>query len=81
MHIFNNHKHFAVTPPCISIKDAFKQLLNENLCNATNRSMELNQNGILVNLFYDYDMDQEEIERLLTFKPNSLKNSGYSRAR
>lgn len=36
--------------------------------------MELHQNGVLVNLFYDYEFEQEEIEKLLILKPNSLHN-------
>ena len=44
------------------------------LCKKTNRIIELHQNGVLVNLFYDYENEQEEIEKLLTLKPISLHN-------
>lgn len=64
----------AVTPPNISIKDAFKDIFNAKLCKKTNRMMELHQNGVLVNLFYDYEFEQEEIEKLLNLKPISLNN-------
>lgn len=36
--------------------------------------MEQQQNGILVNLFYDYEFEQEEIEKLLALKHVSLNN-------
>lgn len=36
--------------------------------------MELYQNGVLVNLFYDYEFEQDEIEKLLALKPISLNN-------
>lgn len=71
---FFTYSLFLVTPPNISIKDAFKQIFNDMLCKKTNRIMELHQNGILVNLFYDYQFEQEEIARLLALKPVSLNN-------
>lgn len=61
-----------MTAPNISIKDAFKQMFNDKLCKKTNRVLELHQNGVLVNLFYDYEFEQEEIEKLFTLKPKSL---------
>lgn len=72
--IMNDFKIFNIsaTPPNISIKDAFKNIFNKKLCDATNRTLELNQNGILVNLFYDYDFEQEEIEKLALIKPFSI---------
>lgn len=51
------------------------------LCRKTNRTLELHQNGVLVNLFYDYEFEQEEIEKLLKLKPVSLHNiSGNKKA-
>lgn len=58
--------------PCISIKDAYKYLLNKMLSQATNRTIEHNQNGILVNLFYGHDLEKDEIEKLLAVKPFSM---------
>ncbi|XP_055305638.1 putative tRNA pseudouridine synthase Pus10 isoform X2 [Sitodiplosis mosellana] len=67
-------------PPNISIKDVFKHLFNKKLCETTNRTLEQNQNGILVNVFYDFDMDHEETEKLLGVRPLSFQaNCGESR--
>lgn len=65
--------------PCITIKDMFKSLFNKKLCERTNRNLELHQNGILVNLIYDYDLENEEIQKLLSVKPFSLKNAKENR--
>lgn len=71
---------FTDTPPIISIKDVFKHLFNKKLCETTKRSLELKQNGILVNVFYDYDMEREETDKLLAVKPFSFQsNCGGSR--
>lgn len=65
---------FLVTQPNISIKDAFKHIINDKLCKKTNRMLEIHQNGVLVNVFFDYDFEQDEIEKLLVLKPKSLLN-------
>lgn len=49
-------------------------MFNEKLCKKTNRTLELHQNGVLVNTFFDYEFEQEEIEKLLTLKPKSLQD-------
>lgn len=59
-------------PPCISIKEVYKYLFNKMLSQATNRSIEQNQSGILVNLFYGHDLEKEEIEKLSAVKPFSM---------
>lgn len=76
---FNNNKYFAEIPPNLSIKDAIKQILNNKLCKATNREIEIHQNGVLVNLFYEYKFEQEEIEKLLLLTPITLKNISGNR--
>lgn len=48
--------------------------MNIKLCKATNRELEQNQDGILVNLFFDHDADKEEIERLYIVAPASMDN-------
>lgn len=58
----------------ISIKDAFKCLFNKKLCKESNRLLEIDQNGILVNLFFDYDAEQQEIEVLDTLIMGTNKN-------
>lgn len=49
------------------------------LCRKTSRILELHQNGVLVNLFYDYEFEREEIEKLLKLKPISLRNIGENK--
>lgn len=71
--------YFAEVPPNISIKDAFKYIFNDKLCKSTNREIETHQNGILVNLFYEYEFEQEEIEKLLALKPISLNKISGNR--
>lgn len=62
---------FSVDLPNISIKEIFKFLINMRLCKETQRTLELNQDGILVNVFFVHDRDQQEIARLSNFKPET----------
>lgn len=43
--------------------------MNQLLCNRTQRTLELNQNGILVNVFLDNPTDDIEISQLSLIKP------------
>lgn len=49
--------------------------MNIRLCNATNRKLEQNQNGILVNITLDHDEDEAELEKLKIIYPPSLDNT------
>lgn len=46
--------------------------MNIKLCKETDRSLEQNQDGILVNLFFDHDGESEEMARLKFLYPDSL---------
>lgn len=58
--------------PAISMKEIFKFLINIQLCNETKRTLEQNQDGILVNVFFEHDCEKEEIERLKAVHPDSF---------
>ncbi|XP_031632319.1 putative tRNA pseudouridine synthase Pus10 [Contarinia nasturtii] len=68
------------THPGIPIKDVFKTLFNRKLCLATNRQMEYNQNGIMINLFYEF-MDCDNIDNLLAVKPLSFGNENHKKSK
>lgn len=57
------------TAPNISIKETFKYLMNQLLCSRTQRQLELNQNGILVNIFLDHPDEDAELSQLSLIKP------------
>lgn len=57
----------------------FKSLFNKKLCEKTNRTLELNQNGILVNMFYDHETENDDIEKLLSVNPFSLNDRRENR--
>lgn len=67
--------YFIATVPAITIKETFKYIMNTKLCQLTGKTLESNQNGILVNVFFDHDAEQLEIKRLDAIAPNSLKNN------
>lgn len=46
--------------------------MNMRLCKETNRQLEQNQSGILVNVFFDNEAEQEELNRLQSIKPHSF---------
>lgn len=59
--------------PNISIKEVFKYLVNDELCRQTSRKLEHDQSGILVNIFFEHDCENEEINRLELITPDYLK--------
>lgn len=46
--------------------------MNTRLCAKTNRSLEQNQDGILVNVFFEHESEADELERLKLIYPKSL---------
>lgn len=69
------------SPEKFSVKDVFKNMLNKKLSEATNRNIEHDQNGILVNIVFDCDIENERIEGLLKVKPSTLKTNKKDRNR
>lgn len=66
------HSHRTAQPPNMSIKEIFKYLMNNRLCVKTNRTLEQNQDGILVNVFFEHENENDELERLKLIYPKSL---------
>lgn len=71
----NSFFHFIATLPAITIKETFKYIMNTKLCKLTGKTLESNQNGILVNVFLDHDAEQMEIKQLDAIAPSSVKNN------
>lgn len=65
------HFFFIETAPNISIKETFKYLMNQILCARTQRQQELNQSGILVNVFLENATDDAELNQLNLIKPRN----------
>lgn len=63
---------FLAQMPGITSKEVLKYLVNLQLCKATDRKIDQNQTGILVNLFFDHENEAEELERLKLVYPKSL---------
>lgn len=61
------------------MKDAYKILINRKLCIESKRTQEINQNGILINFVFDYEFEQQEVEKLLLLKPTSYIPKGRDR--
>lgn len=49
--------------------------MNTKLCKLTGKTLESNQNGILVNVFFDHDAEQMEIKQLDAIAPSSVNNN------
>lgn len=49
--------------------------MNTQLCAKTNRTLEQNQDGILVNVFFEHENENEELERLKLIYPKSLEKT------
>lgn len=59
----------------MSMKEVLKYLLNIRFCKATNRTLEQTQNGILVNILFDHDGEQAELDKLKAIHPLSLETT------
>lgn len=66
---------FLAHPPCLPLKEVLKYLMNIRFCNATNRTLETDQNGILVNITFDNDGEQAELDKLVSIYPPSLETT------
>lgn len=49
--------------------------MNTKLCKLTGKTLESNQNGILVNIFFEHEAEQSEIKRLHAIAPSSMSNN------
>ncbi|KAJ6647621.1 putative tRNA pseudouridine synthase Pus10 [Pseudolycoriella hygida] len=66
-------KYFSSTdPPDVSIKDVVKLILNPKICEKLNKTLELNQSGIMINLFFEYPEESEELKPLWEVKPELI---------
>lgn len=62
-------------PPNISVKEILKYLINLKVCAATNKRLEHDQNGILVNVFFEHECENDEISKLELVAPSSFTPS------
>lgn len=60
---------FPAEPPDASIKDVIKLILNPQICDKLNKTFEVNQEGMMVNIFFEYASEDEELKRLWDVKP------------
>lgn len=64
----------AITPPDVPLKEVYKSILNPKVCESTRKEFEQNQNGIMVNLYYEYKNDENELEKLKLVDPKLFAN-------
>lgn len=56
-------------PPDTSIKDVIKLILNPKICERLNKTFEINQSGMMINLFFEHDEESDELKPLFDVKP------------
>lgn len=50
--------------PDTPLKEIFKQLINPKVCAKINKTFEQNQNGMIINIFFDHEKEKFELEQL-----------------
>ncbi|KAG4080694.1 hypothetical protein HA402_013224 [Bradysia odoriphaga] len=74
-------KHFSLTePPDTSIKDVIKLIVNPKICDKLNKTFEINQSGIMVNVFFEHADEADELKPLWDVKPEVF-NERYATPR
>lgn len=56
------------------LKEIVKVLINPKICAQLGKEFELNQNGLMVNVFFEHDQDEAELLKLYDVKPKLFKN-------
>lgn len=61
-------------PPDVPLKEIVKMMINPKICSLLGKIFEQNQNGLMVNVFFEHDQDEAELLRLYDVKPKLFKN-------
>lgn len=67
-------------PPDASIKDVIKLILNPKICEKLNKTFEINQSGMMINLFFEHAEESDELKPLWDVKPEVF-NERYATPR
>lgn len=71
---------FTAEPPDASIKDVIKLILNPKICEKLNKTFEINQCGMMINLFFEHSEESDELRPLWDVKPEVF-NERYATPR
>lgn len=64
---------FTAEPPDASIKDVIKLILNPKICEKLNKTFEVNQSGMMINLFFEHVDESDELKPLWDVKPEVMQ--------
>jgi tRNA pseudouridine synthase 10 len=67
--------------PDVPLKEVIKLIVNPQICNLTNRTWDRDQTGIMANIFFTYERDNEEMELLAKVNPDLFKQQKGRRSR
>lgn len=64
----------AAENPDVPLKEVIKLLVNPRLCTALGKEFDPNQNGMMINVFYEHADDAAEVQQLTEVNPRLFKN-------
>lgn len=64
----------AAEPPDVPLKEVIKLLVNPQICARLGKAFEVNQNGMMINVFYEHEDSAAEVLQLLDVNPRLFKN-------
>lgn len=70
---FNLPLFVLVEPPDVPLKEIVKQLINPSICTKLNKTFEQNQNGLMINVFFEHENESAEMQTLFNVNPTLFK--------
>lgn len=67
-------KFSTAEPPDVPLKEVIKLIVNPQVCAQLGKQFEQNQNGLMVNVFYEHDDSAGEVRQLVKVNPKLFKN-------
>lgn len=67
-------RSFAAEPPDVPLKEVIKLLVNPKICDRLGKAFEVNQNGMMINVFYEHEDSAAEVQQLTEVNPRLFKN-------
>lgn len=56
-------------PPDVPLKEIVKTLINPKICDKLGKEFEQNQNGLMINIFFEHEDESKELQQLYNVNP------------
>lgn len=67
------HNFSTAEAPDVPIKEIVKQLINPKICKRLGKEFEINQSGMMINVFFEHEDEDKELQTLYNVNPILFK--------